>query len=720
MTRELRQDILGRAVQDHQAGRLADAEAGYRRVIAEEPSDASALHLLGTLLYQMGQKLEALELVRRAIDLQPGVPVYHLNFGSMLAQEGRVQESIIATRKALSLAPGDAQAHFNLARLLEISERPDEAERHYRRAIELRNDFAAAHNNLGNVLYTLGRTDDAERSFRAAAQLRPFDAKSHKNLARALHDLGRLADAAAEYRKAMDLDPSDAEIPSNLGSVLAGGRDFDRAVEAYSHALALRPGDTSAMANLGNAMKETGRLDEAIAWYERALAAGGDVRAGDQLMLAVHLHPDYDPARIAEVHRAWEARFARHLAPLGDFYPNDPDSGRRLRIGYVSPAFADQIVGHCVLPLLAHHDHGAFEVFCYSDTRGRDWMTDRLRQCADVWRDIVGLSDDALTAQVRQDRIDVLVDLTMHMERNRLLVFARKPTPVQVTWIGYPSTTGLRTIDYRLSDPYLDPPAADGGAGGDEAFYAERTRRLPHTYWCYQPREDLPEPNELPALRNGFVTFGCLNSFNKVTEPTRRLWAAVLRRMPESRMLILAPAGSPRDRLLRAFEEEAIDASRIEFVDRQPFRQYMELYRRIDLGLDTFPYAGHTTTLDSLWMGVPVVSLAGKTAVSRGGFSILSNVGLPELCATSPDEFVGRATAIANDTRQLASLRGELRQRMARSPLIDGRAFAAGVEREYRSMWWSYCASRLEAMRMANVLAPVVGKHPEVASEQPD
>jgi len=679
---------LSQAVQFHQSGRLDEAETLYRQFLSKTPENANLLHLLGMLLFQKGQRKEGLSHLRHAVNSDPSVAAFHLNFGSALAQDGQLQEAIAETRKALALSRGDAQAHFNLGHLLENCQQWDEAATSYRRAIQVRPDFAPAHNNLGNVLYSLGKSEDAESSYRAALRYRPLDPKTHKNLGRALHDLGRLSESTAAYQRAIELAPDDPEALTNLGAVLASNRRFDDAIAAYQKALTLHPADTAAMTNLGNALKDIGRVDEAIAWFTRALDLGADSRTGSCLNVVIHLHPDYDPPRIAQVHQQWEQRFARPLAPLSDFYPNDRTASRRIRIGYVSPSFSDHIVGHCVIALLSNHDHEAFEVFCYSDTRRPDAMTDRLRVTADAWRNTVGLSDEQLTSLIRQDQIDILVDLNMHMDRNRMLVFARKPAPVQITWIGYPSTTGLRTVDYRLSDPYLDPP----GAG--ESFYSEKTIRLPESYWCYQPLDNLPDANELPALRNGYITFGCLNSFVKVNDTCLRLWARVLRGVENSRLLLLAPEGSARLRVLNVLQSEEIDESRIGFFDRHPRRKYMELYHQLDLGLDTTPYAGHTTTLDSLWMGVPLVTLIGATVVGRAGYSQLANLGLPELVASNPDSHVAIAASLAGDLERLSRLRRTLRMRMEQSPIMDAKRFAANVELAYRGMWRRWCASR--------------------------
>jgi predicted O-linked N-acetylglucosamine transferase (SPINDLY family) len=343
-------------------------------------------------------------------------------------------------------------------------------------------------------------------------------------------------------------------------------------------------------------------------------------------------------------------------------------------------------VARFLLPLLANHDHQAVEVFAYAQVPVPDEMTQRLRSQTDAWRSLVGLSDDQAAELIRQDRIDILVDLAMHTSGNRLLVFARKPAPVQVTYLAYAGSSGLNTMDYRLSDPYLDPP------GGDESAYIEQTIRLPDTYWCYRPVVDLPlQPP--PSVEKGFVTFGCLNNFCKMNEALLGLWAQALRAVPHSRLLLHAHEGSHRQRVLEYLQREGIERSRVNFAGKMPTEAYFGLYQSIDIALDTYPYGGGTTTCDALWMGVPVVSLAGKTAVSRAGLSILSNIGLPELVASTSEQYVSVAVELANDLRRLQESRSTLRQRMEVSPLMDATNFARGIETAYRRMWRAWCAS---------------------------
>jgi predicted O-linked N-acetylglucosamine transferase (SPINDLY family) len=324
---------------------------------------------------------------------------------------------------------------------------------------------------------------------------------------------------------------------------------------------------------------------------------------------------------------------------------------------------------------------------CYAEVRSPDPVTRRFQTLADGWRSTVGMSDQRVAEQVRADRIDILVDLALHTGGNRLLVFARKPAPVQVSMLGMPSTTGLEAIDYRLTDGFFDPP------GSSDEYYMETSIRLPRTIWCYEPPEAAPGVGPLPASRNGFVTFGCLNQFAKVSRPAVRAWIGILRALPGARLVLQSPPGRHLDPVRALFEEAGIAADRVAFVAKVPRSEYLKRYHELDLCLDPFPYNGHTSTFDALWMGVPVVALAGRTGVGRAGVSLLSNVGLPELIAGTPEQYVQIALELATDWKRLAELRSGLRRRMETSPLMDGQTYAADVEAAFRRMWQTWCSS---------------------------
>jgi len=745
------------ALSHHQAGRLAEAEAAYRRILSADPNDADALHLLGVIANQTGRNDEAIDLIGRAVELDPEyaeahfnlgnalaergdldraiasygkaiqlTPAYveahlnlgdvllkagrldeaiasfqqavrlkpdyakaHNNLGSALAEKGRHDEAIAAYRRAIELKPDFAEAHNNVGKPLQETDRLDDALASYRRAIQLKPDFAEAYSNLGNVLSHMGQLDDAITAYRHAIRLKPDFAGPQNNLGNALRDKGQLDEAIVAYRHAIWLKPDFAEAHSNLGAAMAAKGQFNDAIAAYRQAIRLKPDYAEAHTNLGKASKDTGQFDEAIASYRQAMRLNPDLaETHSNLLYTLHFHPGFDARMILEEHRLWNQQHAQPLRKFIQPHADNRDPDRRLHIGYVSPDFRDHVVGQNLLPLLREHDHRQMEIFCYSNVLRPDALTDQLRGYADVWRSIVGLSDSRAADLIRQDRIDVLVDLTLHSANNRLLVFARKPAPVQVTYLGYCSTTGLETMDYRLSDSHLDP------SDSDLPLYSEQTIHLPETYWCYNPRGPTPQPSPPPALANGYVTFGCLNNFAKVS-PSLDLWAQILQSVPRSRLIVHSHPGPHLDAVRERFAGKGVSADRLEFAGRQPWPEYLRTYARIDIALDPFPWGGGITTCDALWMGVPVVSLVGRTAVGRGGTSILANVGVPELIARTQDQYVDIATHLAGDLPRLAELRRTLRPRMEASPLMDAPRFARNVESVYREMWKHFISSPL-------------------------
>jgi predicted O-linked N-acetylglucosamine transferase (SPINDLY family) len=643
------------AVQYHRAGRLEEAEQIYRQVLQADPGQADALHLLGVLAYQRGDDERAVEYIERAIRSDEHQASFHDNLARALYRQGRFAEAILAYQRVLRLKPDDASTHINLGVALRKQGWVAEAIAAYERALQLQPDYPEAHNNLGNVLRTQGRVAEAILCYERALQLRPNFAEAHNNLGIALKDQGRMPEAIAAYERALQLRP-----------------DYP---EAYD--------------NLGNALRTHGRIVEAAECYRRAVELRPNyAEAHSSLVYSLHFCPGIEARTLYEEHRRWDRQFAEPLARLILPHPNEPAPQRPLRIGYVSPDFRNHVVGRNLLPLFRAHDRHQFEIVCYSGVTRPDALTELFRGHADVWRDVADRTDEQLARVVREDRIDLLVDLTLHMVGNRLLVFARKPAPVQVTFAGYPGTTGLSAIDYRLTDPYLDPP------GQHDDHYSEESVRFFDSFWCYDPLDREPAVKPLPVLANGFVTFGCLNHFGKVNRPVLQLWAKVLRAVEGSRLLLLTPEGPQRQSTLDQLREEGVSPERVTFVGQQPGQAYLGLYHHIDVGLDTFPYNGHTTSLDSLWMGVPVITLVGQTAVGRAGLSQLTNLGLLELIGGTPEDFVRIAVDLAGDLPRLCDLRNTLRWRMEASPLMDVERFARGIEAAYRGMWQRWCARR--------------------------
>jgi predicted O-linked N-acetylglucosamine transferase (SPINDLY family) len=603
-------------------------------------------------------------------------------------ESGRLREAEQLYRQVLAERPEHPEAVHHLGVIALQEGRNDIAVDLIRRAVVLKPDYAEAHGNLGSALAGKGQLDDAIASYRRALASNPKMAKVHFNLGNAPRDKGHIDDAVASYRQAIALWPDYAEAYNNLGNVMKDKGQLDDAIAAYRRATALNPGYAEAHNNLGNVLKEQGLLDDAIAAYRQAMSVRTNyVQAHSNLIYLLHFHPAYDARMIYEEHRRWNHRHAEPLKKLIRPHTNNRDPDRQLRIGYVSPDFREHSVGRFILPLLAAQDSERFTVFCYSDARRSDALTANLRRHANQWRNTVGLTDERAARLIREDQIDILVDLTMHMADNRMLMFASKPAPVQVTYLAYCSTTGLDTFDYRFTDPLLDPP------GSQDGFYSEKSVGLPDTYWCYAADERSPEVNSLPALASGEVTFGCLNNFSKVSPDVLDVWMQLLRSLPNSRLILHAHEGSHRQRVRDLLQHQGIDPRRLKFAGKVSLPEYFALHRQIDIGLDPFPYNGGTTTCDALWMGVPVVTLTGRTAVGRGGASVLRNVGLPELVAETPQQYVEIALALAADLPRVAELRRTLRARMQASPLMDAPRFAQNVEAAYREMWRNWCAA---------------------------
>ena len=527
---------------------------------------------------------------------------------------------------------------------------------------------------------------------RCQSELRnsPNDPVLYQHLARALEAAQRDAEAVLCYRQVVRLNPKSGEAHRELGNAIRSrpGTTADEPIACYREAIRLDPSDAEAYRMLGLTLKDTGLMDEAIDSLRRACELRPDSSEyRSSLLYCLHFHAGYDSRALAREHDEWHKRHAAPLASLIRPHTNEPNPHRRLRVGYVSRHLRHHPVGRFMLPILEAHDHQQFEIVCFTSHQHADDVTARLRGHADLWHDMDDLTDDELAELIRHDRIDILVDLDVHMIKNRMLTFARKPAPVQVTYLAYCSTTGLKTIDYRLTDPYLDPLDRS-------AEFVEEAIRLPETYWCYEPIPNLPVAGPSPASNSGKITFGCLNNFWKASPAALEAWRELLKRVPQSRLMLHARPGLHCNRVREFLAEQSIDPDRLEFVGTLSPLRYFQQYQKIDIALDPFPYPGGTTTCDALWMGVPVVSLAGAGPVNRAGVSILSNVGLRDLVAQTPQEYVAIASRLAGDSFRLQELRRELQTRMLKSPLTDGPRFTRYLERAYRGMWQRWCSSR--------------------------
>jgi predicted O-linked N-acetylglucosamine transferase (SPINDLY family) len=477
--------------------------------------------------------------------------------------------------------------------------------------------------------------------------------------------------------------PRSVETLWNLAMYYAEEEDAETAGVYFRKVMELAPGKPGLHTNLGNALRLSGHIEEAIALFrEGARLFPHKIRESSNYLYAMHFDPAYSPEQIHAEHAAW-GQSLEAATPAVHAHANDRSPHRRLRIGYVAPYFRGHVVGYSLWPPFRQHDHSQFEIYCYSDTRQPDDLTALFRQRADVWRDTAGLSDAELATQVSQDQVDVLVDLAMHMDGTRLGMFARKPAPIQVTWLAYPGSTGLTRMDYRFTDPVLDPP------GETDHCYTEQSIRL-ETIWCFEPPANSLPVRPLPAEKNSYITFGCLNNFAKVNDGVLEVWRDILAAVPDSRLVLVPPKGKITDRVQ---EKLGVESSRLIGLPRKSRLDYFKNYHRIDVALDPFPCSGGITTLDGLWMGVPVVTLPGPTVVSRSSGAILSKIGLTELAAKNKADYVALAVALAQDTSRLRELRAGLRGRLERSELMDASRFARQVESTYRALWQKWCST---------------------------
>ena len=536
-------------------------------------------------------------------------------------------------------------------------------------------------NNWGIALAKLGRHGEARQRFEIAIERGPGYADAVVNLANLLADAGEYDIAEQHYREAIAIAPRSAEAHNNLGRLLLSRKRLPEAVASLEEALRASPGHASALNNLGNALREQGRLDEAFRRYREAQRARPDhPEAFSNMLLAMNCDPGLSAAEVFAAHREFSERFETPLGS-GAIAPSGPRASGRLRIGYVSADFRAHAVAAFIEPLFACHDRSRFEVTAYSNTFAEDEVTSRIRGAVEHFAVIASLSDAEFAQRVRSDNIDVLVDLSGHSAGNRLLAFARRAAPVQATWLGYLNTTGLRAMDFRLTDNWADPP------GLTERWHTETLVRLPGSQWCYGPWPDSPPVAAAPCLARGHVTFGSTNNPAKLNPEVLAAWGRILGRVPASRLLVHAPDDEElRARLLAVLAHAGVDAGRVSFFPRLPASEYLRRYADIDILLDPFPCAGGTTTLDAIWMGVTTISFAGERPFSRGGASILGNLGMPDCLADSSADYVELAVALASDAPALATRREALRESLMASTLMDAGAFVRSVETAFVQM----------------------------------
>lgn len=670
---------------------IGDADGAivsYEAALAIDPANAYASYNLGRLFYTRGALARAGELLRSALEHKPGFPEGLVALSNVYDAQGNLDAAAAALEAALERRPDWVGALLNYAGVLRKLGRLTAAEAALRRVMAIEPGNADATYNLANVLYARGALQEAEKLLHLAVERKPGFPDAHVALSDVYESQGKINAAVAALEAALQQRPDWVVALNNYGTLLKKLQRLTDAEVVLRRAIAIAPEFPTAYGSLGSVLLNQARIAEALEAFRIGRELDPDrFELESAELFALQYSGDISSDALFARHRAFGVRLEQAQPPRFEPFQNARDPARRLRIGYVSGDFCGHAVALFTIPLIERHDRSAYEIFCYSVGTVVDEFTRLAQSRADVWREAAALSAAELADTINRDGIDILVDLSGHSGESRLSVFAQQPAPVQATWLGYLSTTGMTRIQYRLCDRYTDPPGA-------ERLHTETLVRLPNSQWCYRARAsvDYSFPGTPPIKENGFITFGSFNHIPKLSPSALQLWAGILSRLPDSRLIFVGiPEGRPRDSLIQHFENAGIAETRLTVVTRVAVQEYFRWFNAVDIALDTTPYSGGTTTCDALWMGVPVVTAPGSRPVSRSAAGILSTVGLTEWIASTPEDYVRLAVGFARESAVLTELRGTLRQKMRESPLMDEVRFARDIEDAYRQMWRTWC-----------------------------
>ena len=639
----------------HDDGRFPLARELIEQLLREESADAEAWHLLGAIALREEKFADAIDSLDKALALQPGYWIAHLRKGQVLAKQGELHAAIACFNQTLALNPDSGEAYYGLASAQQNLNQLEAAIASYRKAIALNYQPALMYINLANALRFSQRSDEA----------------------------------IAALERAIAIDPNCADAYHGLGNLLVSAKRIIQGIDMLNKSINLNPNSAALRSNLALTLFGIGRLEEAITCLNEAVAIDPLSAETHSILLGLKQYrPHYSRETLYLDHVAFADRFEK---PLQAAQPSltSTDPYKRLRVGFLSADFYRHPVGFFLESILRElHRNNHIEIIIYANNRVVDTLTERLRASAHTWLSVATLSDEALSQRIRADKIDILVDLSGHTVPNRLLVFARKPAPIQITWLGYWATTGLRAMDYIVCDPYC--VRAD-----EDKFFVEKLWSLPHTRLCFTSPDQEVAVAALPALQNNYLTFGCFNNLSKMTDQAVAVWAQILKRVSSSRLFLKSRSfadAAISEKTIARFAAHGIAANQLLLEIDSPSKEYLAAYNRVDIALDPYPFPGGTTSVEGLWMGVPMITLQGDRIISRQGESILHNLGLQDWIAQNEDDYVDLAVKKAADLSGLARLRGELRTRLEASPLCDAKLFAQHLEQAFQQMWKNYTA----------------------------
>lgn len=661
---------LGNAYKDLR--QLNEAEKSYRKALQIDPSYSAVHSNLGVILKDAGKYRDAEQSYRNALRYTPNDAEVLVRLGYVLMSMGLKSQAEDFFRKSLDVKPYYSEAIQCLALLMAHMQRPDEAEAFYQQALAISPDSFELYNNRGNLLKELGRYKEAEESYRIAQSLNSTSATVFNNIGMIIHEQGRLLEAEANYRISLALQPDFPEAVSNLGVTLMELGMLSEAISLYQEALSRRPDHEILLTNLGCVYKEIGMTDEAVNCFRKAIEIAPDFRvASSNLLFTLNYGATNNPVDMKAEAEAYGRSCTRTAnSPFGEWRALDNGP---LRVGFVSGDFVNHPVGYFIEGLVSELDKTRFSLYGYSTITREDETTKRLKSHFSKWMTIKGLSDQAAATQIHEDGVDILIDLSGHTSNNRLPLFAWRPARIQASWLGYFSTTGVEQMDYLIGDPYSTPIS-------EESHFTEKLWQLPESYLCFTPPQDATPVAALPALKNGYVTFGSFNSLSKLNGEVICLWAEVLKATPTSKLFLKTRQFNDEEtcKFIRdLFVSLGIDSDRLILEGWSPRAELLSSYSRVDIALDPFPYPGGTTSAEGLWMGVPVLTRRGDRFLSHIGESIANNAGYGEWVAMDNEEYIKMAVNFASDIPMLTNLRAEMRNKLKMSPLFDAKRFAA-------------------------------------------
>ncbi|AAG51433.1 spindly (gibberellin signal transduction protein); 75377-80082 [Arabidopsis thaliana] len=707
------------------AGNTQEGIQKYYEALKIDPHYAPAYYNLGVVYSEMMQYDNALSCYEKAALERPMYAEAYCNMGVIYKNRGDLEMAITCYERCLAVSPNFEIAKNNMAIALtdlgtkvKLEGDVTQGVAYYKKALYYNWHYADAMYNLGVAYGEMLKFDMAIVFYELAFHFNPHCAEACNNLGVLYKDRDNLDKAVECYQMALSIKPNFAQSLNNLGVVYTVQGKMDAAASMIEKAILANPTYAEAFNNLGVLYRDAGNITMAIDAYEECLKIDPDSRnAGQNRLLAMNYINEGLDDKLFEAHRDWGWRFTR-LHPQYTSWDNLKDPERPITIGYISPDFFTHSVSYFIEAPLTHHDYTKYKVVVYSAVVKADAKTYRFRdkvlKKGGVWKDIYGIDEKKIASMVREDKIDILVELTGHTANNKLGTMACRPAPVQVTWIGYPNTTGLPTVDYRITDSLADPPDT-------KQKQVEELVRLPDCFLCYTPSPEAGPVCPTPALSNGFVTFGSFNNLAKITPKVLQVWARILCAVPNSRLVVKCKpfcCDSIRQRFLTTLEQLGLESKRVDLLPLILFNHdHMQAYSLMDISLDTFPYAGTTTTCESLYMGVPCVTMAGSVHAHNVGVSLLTKVGLGHLVAKNEDEYVQLSVDLASDVTALSKLRMSLRDLMAGSPVCNGPSFAVGLESAYRNMWKKYCKGEVPSLRRMEMLQKEVHDDPLISKD---